>query len=388
MTDHEIDVRADVTLSVETFGDSGDPPIVLVPAAPAAFDASDAAGAWSDAVCDRLAAGLRFVVRYAGRNGDDERAGDLLALLDALELGRAHLVAAAGDLRVAQLVVDRHPDRVASLTVVVPAHQDHAPDDPAIQFGPPTYVLAGTDDAVVTAILRHTSGGWQRQADRLANRAVAGHNPTAWFDQLYAAATAGEVDMPWDRDEPNPVLVGWARGRPRDDGQRAPVDGQRAPDDGRRTLVVGSGLGRDAEYVADLGFPTTAFDISPAAIDNVRRRYPRSLVEYHVANLLSPPPAWDRAFEVVIEIYTLQAMPRSVRSQATANIAGFVAPGGTLVVIQAIADDADVDAPGPPWPPTRTEIEAFASAGLTPVRIEAVDSPAGRRWLAEFVRPH
>jgi hypothetical protein len=252
--------------------------------------------------------------------------------------------------------------------------------DPVIETAVPTYVVAGADDALVTTILRHTSGGWQHQADRLANRALGMDDPTGWFDRLYRAASSGEVDMPWDRDEPNPVLVGWARDHAEERARDRTSDVT-----GPRALVVGTGLGRDAEFVASLGFRTTAFDVSPTAIANVRERYPESAVDYHVTNLLDPPAEWTRAFDLVVEIYTIQAMPRSVRDRATANVAGFVAPGGTLLVIQAYAEVAEEH--GPPWPPTRDEIDAIAGDELNAARVEVVDSPSGRRWRAEFVRP-
>jgi pimeloyl-ACP methyl ester carboxylesterase len=369
MTEHEIDVHADVTFSVDTFGEPSDPPIVLLP--PAAGQSSDRGQPWNDALCERLAAGLRYVVRYAGRGTNDERVGDVPALFDALQLAPAHLVARPDAAQLAQVVADQHPDRVASVIVLASPPDVADANEPVVETTTPTYVVAGTDDALVTAILRHTSGGWQQQADRLANRSLAQDNPIAWFDRLYAAASAGEVEMPWDRDEPNPVLVGWAR--------EAAAEGA-----GRRALVVGAGLGRDAEFVAALGFRTTAFDVSPAAIANVHARYPDSTVDYHVANLLDPPTEWANAFDLVVESYTIQAMPRSVRQRATANIGAFVAPGGTLVVIQAYAEAAAEH--GPPWPPTRVEIDAISVGGLVAERVTVLDSPSGRRWLAEFRR--
>jgi pimeloyl-ACP methyl ester carboxylesterase len=370
MTEHEIDVHADVTISVDTFGEAGDPSIVLLSAA--ADQARDSGQPWSDALCERLAAGLRFVIRYAGRSSNDDPVGDMVALFDALELARAHLVARPDTATLAQVVADQHPDRIASVIVVASPPEVANADEPVVETTTPTYVVAGTDDALVAAILRHTSGGWQQQADRLANRSLAQDNPTAWFDRLYAAASTGEVEMPWDRDEPNPVLVGWARD-------------SAAEGAGRRALVVGAGLGRDAEFVATLGFRTTAFDVSPAAIANVHARYPDSTVDYHVANLLDPPAEWVNAFDLVVESYTVQAMPRSVRQRATANVGAFVAPGGTLVVIQAYAGAADEH--GPPWPPTRVEIDAFAVGALVAERVTVLDGPSGRRWLAEFRRP-
>ena len=50
---------------------------------------------------------------------------------------------------------------------------------------------------------------WQAETGRLAVRAVADGAPTRWFEELYAAARRGEVEMPWDREAPFPLLVPW-----------------------------------------------------------------------------------------------------------------------------------------------------------------------------------
>ena len=71
--------------------------------------------------------------------------------------------------------------------------------------------------------------------------------PTAWFEDLYRAAGAGAVLVPWDRPAANPLLVEWME--------------REGPPTSARTIVVGAGYGRDAEYLAALGYPTTAFDV-------------------------------------------------------------------------------------------------------------------------------
>jgi 2-polyprenyl-3-methyl-5-hydroxy-6-metoxy-1,4-benzoquinol methylase len=93
-------------------------------------------------------------------------------------------------------------------------------------------------------------------------------DPTGWFEELYLKAEAGEAQVPWDKEAPNPGLVDWG-----------PPDGA-----GLRALVVGSGLGNDAEFVAGRGYDTTAFDVAPTAIATTKRRFPDSKVNYLVAH--------------------------------------------------------------------------------------------------------
>jgi SAM-dependent methyltransferase len=213
-------------------------------------------------------------------------------------------------------------------------------------------------------------------ARRLAAEALARDAPTAWFERLYAAAEAGEAVVPWDRGAPHRLLAEWT--------QEHRIEGA-----GRRALIVGSGLGDDAEHIAGLGFDTVAFEVSETAIRSTRRRYPGSTVDYLVADLLDPPASWDGAFELVVESLTIQALPRAPRPPAIANVARMVAPGGTLIVIASAWSQADGDH-GPPWPLTRAEIESFGNGGLRPVQIEDLADaaePAVHRWRAEFQRP-
>jgi ubiquinone/menaquinone biosynthesis C-methylase UbiE len=197
-------------------------------------------------------------------------------------------------------------------------------------------------------------------------------DPTAWFEELYVRAEAGEAVVPWARDEPNRLLVEWTGARGLSGG-------------GRRALVVGSGLGDDAEHLASLGFDTVAFDIAPTAIAVARRRFPASPVEYVVADLLDPPAAWRRGFDFVLESITVQALPPSLHPSAIAAVADLVAPGGTLLVMSAAREQGE-HPDGPPWPLTREEVDAFAGHGLAPVRVEELRD-AIRRWRAEYERP-
>ena len=175
--------------------------------------------------------------------------------------------------------------------------------------------------------------------------------------------------MPWDAEAPQQLLLDWTRER----GLRG---------EGRSAVVVGCGLGRDAELIGSLGFHTIAFDVSVTAIRGAQRRHPESPVHYVVADLLELPAGWPGAFDLVVESITVQSLPRWLREQATAAVASLVAPGGTLIVVSsALGEHEDPDA-GPPWPLTQPEIEAFSTDELRPVRIEQI----GDRWRAELQR--
>jgi SAM-dependent methyltransferase len=199
---------------------------------------------------------------------------------------------------------------------------------------------------------------------------------TGWFDALYQQA-AGDTDaVPWVEKTPNPNLVAWV--------EREGVAGA-----GRSALVVGSGLGDDAEYLARVGFDVVAFDVSPTAVAWSGRRFAESKVRYQVADLFQPPDEWAGRFDLVVEAYTLQALPPELRRAAAPRLAWWVSPGGTLLVISRGRDAADD--PGPlPWPLTRDEIEGFGTFGLETVSIEDYvddEDPPVRRFRAVFRSP-
>jgi len=211
----------------------------------------------------------------------------------------------------------------------------------------------------------------------LAADSLADDDPTGWFEQLYVAAEGGEAVVPWDREAPSALLVQWAVERR--------LDGT-----GQRAVVVGCGLGRDAEFIAARGFDTVAFDVSETAIRMARDRHAGSAVDYVTGDLFWLPRGWFSRFDLVVESMTIQSLPEAARAPAITNVGGLLAPGGTLIVIALARDEHDHLDLGPPWPLSRSEVEAFATDDTRAVRIEditAADEPAVHRWRAEFYRP-
>ena len=211
---------------------------------------------------------------------------------------------------------------------------------------------------------------WDVRAGELYRQAIGEGEPTAWFDRLYAAGAAGEVSMPWDRDEPQPLLREWV--------ERHDVHGE-----GRRAVVVGCGLGADAEYLAARGFDTTGFDIAQTAVQLARERHPGTSVDYRVADLLALPEQWRQGFDLVVEVFTIQALPDPPRADAMRAVAGLVAPGGTLLAVAFRHVDGDDELAGPPFPLTRRTMDALATDGLRQGEVEELDGP---RWRVAYHR--
>ena len=179
-----------------------------------------------------------------------------------------------------------------------------------------------------------------------AHEAIAKGEPLAWYDRVYEDAAGETSGVPWADLVVNPALVEWWE--------------RREPKISGAALVVGCGLGDDAEWLASQGMKVTAFDISPRAIEWARKRFPETEVDYRAADLTAPPAEWTRAFDFVFEAYTLQAMHAELRPKAASRLPGFVARGGTLLVVARGADAPATLEQGPPWPLAKAEIELAA----------------------------
>jgi pimeloyl-ACP methyl ester carboxylesterase len=132
-----------VEICTETFGDPGDPPVLLIMGAMASMLW------WPAEFCARLAKGSRFALRYDNRDTGrstgyepgkatytlDDLAGDAVAVLDSYDIERAHLVGMSLGGGIAQLVALDHPTRVASVTAIsttkVGAHDPSLPQPDA-----------------------------------------------------------------------------------------------------------------------------------------------------------------------------------------------------------------------------------------------------------------
>jgi SAM-dependent methyltransferase len=204
----------------------------------------------------------------------------------------------------------------------------------------------------------------------LARAAQQEGDQTRWLEQVYAGAAGDPAAVPWADLRPNRNLTGWLDRLDRHTGQ---------------ALVVGCGLGDDAEELARRGYDVTAFDISPTAVEWARSRHAGSTVRYEVGDLLQPPAGWAGQFDLVVEIYTVQVLRGAARAQALRTLPAFVAPGGTLLVIARGRDEDDPEG-DLPWPLTVRELASIPK--LETVRIEDyVDEEGNRRLRAELARP-
>lgn len=188
----------------------------------------------------------------------------------------------------------------------------------------------------------------------MAEDSLEQQDPSGWFEPLYADAAGNMAQVPWAKNQAHPYLQQWLA--------EYPPETQ-----GKSALVIGCGLGDDAELLASIGYQVTAFDIAPTAIAWCKQRFPDSPVAYQVADLLHLDPDWQGKFDFVFECRTVQALPLDVRGQVVGAIAPLVAPEGTMIVVTRHREPNTIPE-GPPWALSSAELEQFVELGLTEVR--------------------
>ena len=196
-----------------------------------------------------------------------------------------------------------------------------------------------------------------------------------WFDDLYARAEGNPDGVPWAHLKPRPAFAEWL--------VETDLQGN-----GRTALVVACGLGDDAEALAARGFAVTAFDISATAIEWCKKRFSDSTVDYQVGDMFKPPAKWVQGFDLVVEVFTVQALPIDMRAEAVGAVAQFVAPGGTLFALY-IGRESTEGRTGPPWPFVREEIDYFKRHGLAEERFDRIspsDGEGSEQWRVVYRR--
>ena len=185
----------------------------------------------------------------------------------------------------------------------------------------------------------------------LSGEYYAKDDATGWFDVLYSEADGDTTQVPWADLETNPSFAAWLE---KNDLQGA----------GKKAVVVGCGLGDDAEELARRGFAVTGFDISPKGIAWAKKLHPETTVDYRVEDLFALPAEMKGAYDFVLEIYTIQALPLSLREKAITAIAELPAPNGEVLVIERGAEEGET-VENPPFPLWKSHLENFTASGLT-----------------------
>lgn len=210
----------------------------------------------------------------------------------------------------------------------------------------------------------------RRRADALRSRYEESGDVMGWFEACYEQAGGEAALVPWAHEIARPEFVEWL--------ENLPEKRRRG-----RALDIGCGLGDNAARLAQAGFEVTAFDLSQTAIGWAAKRFPGLGIAWRVADLVNPPEDFLGAFDLVNETYTLQALRPPIRDAAIQALAGFVKPGGTLLIVGRGRHEDEPENP-PPWPLLRSELECLIEAGLTQVGFDDFHTTRKGRPVRHF----
>jgi pimeloyl-ACP methyl ester carboxylesterase len=281
-------VGDDADLCVEAIGNRAHPAILLIGGATWSMDW------WEDKLCRRLAERGRLVVRYdqrdtgrsisyppgaPGYTGAD-LVSDAIAVLDALEINRAHVVGLSMGGGIAQCLALEHRDRLRSLTLM-----STSPIDPGIEGLP-----GMTPELQATFATESPEPDWHDR-DAVIEHIVEGERPYAGpgnFDEPRLRAIAGRVV-----DRSNDVAASLTNHFLLDGND--PADPRLSRFEGLPTLVV--------HGTADPLLPAAHGRALAEAIPGAR------LIELDgVGHQLPPPHTWQRIVDTLIE-HTGQVQP-------------------------------------------------------------------------------
>lgn len=184
------------------------------------------------------------------------------------------------------------------------------------------------------------------------------NDPLSWFEELYGSSRRDRRLIPWDWMEPHPFLVEWT-----EENQHT-----------GRALVVGSGLGEDAAFLHDKGWKVTAFDVSESAVEWASQLHKGKEIDWLVGDLVQPEQSWKEAFDLVLEVHILQAIPKEIRNRAYRNLSPLLDRKGLLMCIGRLANGLEEQNDAPPWPLSRDFIHQIGE-GLSEVEFHTAVVP-------------
>jgi len=182
------------------------------------------------------------------------------------------------------------------------------------------------------------------------------HNKaSAWFDELYKQHQNNHDNIPWARQNVNPLLQTYLDEKKEHKGN---------------ALVIGCGLGDDAYALFKVGYHVVAIDVSQTALDLAKKRFSDADIEFVKQDIFDMPEKYDEHFDFVFEALTIQSLPREFREKMIHAVAKTLKKGGELLVV---AHKHNGNTSGPPWPLTQEEVNLFKDAGLKELKFELIN---------------
>jgi SAM-dependent methyltransferase len=148
-------------------------------------------------------------------------------------------------------------------------------------------------------------------------------------------------------------------------------------------IDLGAGEGRNAVWLATLGWQVAAVDYSPVGLEKGRRLAADHEVEDKIDFIVGDAVEWQPTEPVDLVVLSYLQLPEDQRAMVLEHAAGWLRPGGTVFVI---AHDVSNVADGYGGPPTTAVcytvdecVAAFAGLEITTAEVAErhVDTPNG-----------
>jgi SAM-dependent methyltransferase len=182
------------------------------------------------------------------------------------------------------------------------------------------------------------------------------HNKaSAWFDELYKKHKNAHENIPWARQDVNPLLQTYLDEEKEHKG---------------KALVIGCGLGDDAIALEKAGYEVVAIDVSQTALDLAKSRFSDSQVLFEKQDIFDMPEKYSGHFDFVFEALTIQSLPVEFREKMIRAICNTLKKDAKLLVV---AHQHNGNNDGPPWPLTKEQIDFFKECGMQELQSELLD---------------
>ena len=186
------------------------------------------------------------------------------------------------------------------------------------------------------------------------------HNKaSAWFDDLYKRHENNHENIPWARQDVNPLLLSYLNDKKEHKG---------------KALVICCGLGDDAYALEKTGYNVVAIDISQTALNLAKKRFSDSNILFEKQDIFDMPQKYYEDFDFVFEALTIQSLPVEFREKMINAVVNTVAKNGELLIV---AHQHRGNNDGPPWPLTHDHISLFLTYGMKELSFELINETSG-----------
>ena len=126
--------------------------------------------------------------------------------------------------------------------------------------------------------------------------------------------------------------------------------------------------------IYEKGWKVTAFDVSESAVEWASQLHKGKEIDWLVGDLVQPEERWKEAFDLVLEVHILQAIPEEIRNSAYRNLSPLLDRHGLLMCIGRLANGLEEENDAPPWPLSRDFIHQIGE-GLSVVEFHTAVVP-------------